>query len=287
MRAIFGLLTLGVSLTVAAWQAAPRRPFGFTPSGATTHADLERRFQAMPSTTRIRSAHAYLADKPHLAGSPRDRELAEWTRDQFTAYGLEDVEITTHEVLLPWPEEITVEMVAPRPWRAAMREDPIDGDPYTQISPEQAGHPLSRVLGVRRDHGPRRVRRQRQPGRLRSSGVAGHRRQGQDRARSLFGAVQLPRLQGADGAAARRRRHPDLLGSCRRWLPQGQGVSGWPLGTGQPHPARRDRLRLHGAGRSADAGLGVGTGRAPDREVAGDLASQRSSARRSPTKTRA
>ena len=141
MRAIFGLLTLGVSLTMAAWQTTSHRPFGFTGSGAIAQADLERRFQAMPAATRIRSAHAYLADKPHLAGSPRDRELADWTRDQFTAYGLEDVEITTHEVLLPWPEETTVEMVAPRPWRAAMREDPIAGDPYTQIPHEQAGIP--------------------------------------------------------------------------------------------------------------------------------------------------
>jgi len=141
MRAIFGLFTLGVTLTMAAWQSASHRPFGFTPSGATTHADLERRFQAMPSPAKIRVAHAYLADKPHMAGSPRDRELAEWTRDQFTAFGLEDVEITTHEVLLPWPEETTVEMVSPRPWRAAMREEPIAADPYTQIPPEQAGIP--------------------------------------------------------------------------------------------------------------------------------------------------
>jgi N-acetylated-alpha-linked acidic dipeptidase len=141
MRANFVPLAVGVSVTMAAWQGAPRRPFGFTEPGAAQQADLERRFQAMPSATRIRTAHAYLADKPHLAGSPRDRELAEWTRDQFTAFGLEDVELITHEVLLPWPEETTVEMVTPRPWRASMREDPIDGDAYTQIPPEQAGLP--------------------------------------------------------------------------------------------------------------------------------------------------
>ena len=138
---ILGLLTVGLSLTMAAWQSAPRRPFGFTVQGAATQADVEHRFQALPSAARIRSAHAHLSDKPHLAGSPRDRELAEWTRDQFTAYGLEDVELTAHEVLLPWPEETTVEMVTPRPWRASMREDPIAGDVYTQIPAEQAGLP--------------------------------------------------------------------------------------------------------------------------------------------------
>src|SRR5262249_36581118 len=109
--------------------------------GAAQQLDFERRFQAMPSPTRLRALHAYLADKPHLAGSPRDRELAEWTRDRFNEYGLEDVQITTHEVLLPWPEETSVEMTAPRAWPASMREDPLPGDPYTQIRPEEAGLP--------------------------------------------------------------------------------------------------------------------------------------------------
>ncbi|MGH9330017.1 MAG: M28 family metallopeptidase, partial [Vicinamibacterales bacterium] len=72
------------------------------------------------------------AAKPHVAGSPRDRELAEWTRDRWREYGLEEVDITEHEVLLPYPEEVTVEMTAPRPWRASMKEEAIPGDEYTQ-----------------------------------------------------------------------------------------------------------------------------------------------------------
>jgi len=77
-----------------------------------------------------------------MAGTPRDRQLAEWTRDRFTEYGLEDVEITTHDVLLPWPEEVSVELTAPRAWTASMREAPIDGDEYTQIPPDRAGLPF-------------------------------------------------------------------------------------------------------------------------------------------------
>jgi hypothetical protein len=30
------------------------------------------------------------------------------------AFGLEDTTITTHEVLLPWPEEVSVEMTEPK-----------------------------------------------------------------------------------------------------------------------------------------------------------------------------
>jgi N-acetylated-alpha-linked acidic dipeptidase len=67
-----------------------------------------------------------------MAGTPRDRELAEWTRDRWREYGLEDVEMTEHEVLLPYPEDVTVEMAAPKPWRASMKEEAIPGDEYTQ-----------------------------------------------------------------------------------------------------------------------------------------------------------
>jgi N-acetylated-alpha-linked acidic dipeptidase len=80
---------------------------------------------------RIRDFHKEYAAKPHVAGTPRDRELAEWTRDRWREYGLDDVSITVHEVLLPYPEDVTVEMTAPKIWRASMKEEPIPGDEYT------------------------------------------------------------------------------------------------------------------------------------------------------------
>ena len=138
---ILPLASIVAVLLTAAWQREPAAPFGFTRGNARAQQDLERRFLSMPSADRIRDAHALLSGKPHIAGSPRDRELAEWTRDQFASYGLEDVQITTHEVLLPWPLETSVEMLAPRAWQASMREDPIPEDPYTQIPPEEAGLP--------------------------------------------------------------------------------------------------------------------------------------------------
>ena len=76
-----------------------------------------------------------------MAGSARDRELAEWTRAHFERSGLDEVAITTHDVLLPWPEEVSVEMTAPRPWRAAMREEPIAGDPHTRVEHADPGIP--------------------------------------------------------------------------------------------------------------------------------------------------
>jgi N-acetylated-alpha-linked acidic dipeptidase len=140
-RAFTALCLLTAVLVAAAWRQPQSIPFGFTSASARAFASLERKFLELPSTERIRDANLYLAEKPHVAGSPRDRELAEWTRDRFKEYGLDDVQITTHEVMLPLPEETSVEMVQPRAWQASMREEPIASDPYTQISVQEAGLP--------------------------------------------------------------------------------------------------------------------------------------------------
>jgi N-acetylated-alpha-linked acidic dipeptidase len=139
MRVVFALAALVVASVV--YQTAGSAPLGFTAGTAASYSRTEQSFLALPSAERIRTAHRYLADQPHMAGTPRDLELAGWTRDQFIKYGLEDVQITTHDVLLPWPEEISVELTAPRAWRATLREQPIEGDQYTQISSALAGLP--------------------------------------------------------------------------------------------------------------------------------------------------
>jgi N-acetylated-alpha-linked acidic dipeptidase len=120
---------------------SPAVPFGFSPISAAAHLALEAKFLGLPDAARIRDAHRLLALKPHPAGSPRDRELADWTAQQFRSAGLEDVEITTHEVLVPELLEVAVDMILPKVWRASMRELPVDGDSDTAIAPALAGLP--------------------------------------------------------------------------------------------------------------------------------------------------
>jgi N-acetylated-alpha-linked acidic dipeptidase len=129
--ACFGAL-IGGLVYLAFSQPAPGRPlYGFIASGADAQRALETRWMPTVSADRIRDRHRFLTEKPHLAGSARDRELAEWTRDRWREAGLEDVQIVEHEVLLPWAEEVGVEMTAPRPFRASMKEDPVPGDEYS------------------------------------------------------------------------------------------------------------------------------------------------------------
>ena len=112
----FLLRVIPVACGAALLSAAPPRPalYGFTASSSAAERRIETRFLALPSPARARDAHAFLTADPHVAGSPRDRVLAEWVRDRWREYGLEQVEIVEHEVLLPYPTEVLVEMVSPR-----------------------------------------------------------------------------------------------------------------------------------------------------------------------------
>jgi N-acetylated-alpha-linked acidic dipeptidase len=147
MKRVAVALIVGALALLAARERPAPALLGFVASATAAQRDLERRFLAFPSADRIREVHRFLTDKPHMAGSPRDRELAEWTRDRFREFGLEEVAITTHEVLLPWPEELVIETIAPAgprgvaSWRASMREDPVPTDSFTDAPPAAIGLP--------------------------------------------------------------------------------------------------------------------------------------------------
>ena len=99
---------------------------GFTAGHQATQQTTERFLARFPSTWRIEADHRFLTAEPHSAGSPRDRALAEWTRDQWLAAGFDDVQIVEHRVLLSHPRDARLEMVAPRRWTATLRERPED-----------------------------------------------------------------------------------------------------------------------------------------------------------------
>ena len=121
----------------------PTTIFGFTASSSAIERRLEYRFLAIPSATKARAAHAFLTADPHLAGSPRDRVLAEWVRDRWREYGLEQVEIVEHDVLLPYAIDAQVEMIAPTRWRATLKEDAVAGDPFSARDAGVAYHAYS------------------------------------------------------------------------------------------------------------------------------------------------
>jgi N-acetylated-alpha-linked acidic dipeptidase len=83
-----------------------------------------------------------LTEEPHPSGSERTREVAEYVRDRFAAYGLEDVTIHRYDVLLPLPRTVGVTMVEPTELGLTLREDgyPEDKDSYAaEVGPTYLG----------------------------------------------------------------------------------------------------------------------------------------------------
>ncbi|MBK5298494.1 MAG: M28 family peptidase, partial [Vicinamibacteria bacterium] len=130
MRRWMAVVAVAVgAMTGIGAQQASTGIFGFMPASEIAQRELERRFLALPSADRARDYHRYLTDEPHVAGSDRNRHLAEWMRDTWKEYGLDTVEIVEHEVLLPFPTEMKLTMGN---WEARFTEDPVPGDPDTQ-----------------------------------------------------------------------------------------------------------------------------------------------------------
>ena len=127
-----------VALLLAGCSRSGPPPFGFTRASAPAQHAVERALIDRVDPSRIRELHRELTRLPHPAGSARDRELATWVSEHYREAGLEDVRLTTHDVLLPRPLEISVEMTRPHSWRANLRDGataiPDTGLPYHAFS---------------------------------------------------------------------------------------------------------------------------------------------------------
>ena len=79
-----------------------------------------------------RTQHRIFTLKPHMAGSARNYELAEYVAKQWREYGLEDVQLIEHPVYLPWPVRYEATLVKAKQ-KLSLREEPIpqDKDSYS------------------------------------------------------------------------------------------------------------------------------------------------------------
>src|SRR5581483_5041983 len=102
---------------------------GFTPASSARQTEIENKFKAIPSAEEERRQHRIFTQEPHVAGSKRNHELAEYIRDQWTKQGLEDVVIHRYDVYGSNPKSTSLEMIAPTHYRALLRETPLEADP--------------------------------------------------------------------------------------------------------------------------------------------------------------
>ena len=108
---------------------------GFSPAAAAAERSVEEALSARLDRDSVRAFFRHLTDQPHPAGSARNHELAQFLAEKWKAYGLEQVQLRRYDVLLPWPREVRVEMVAPTRYVASLREDAYLEDPHSAQDP--------------------------------------------------------------------------------------------------------------------------------------------------------
>jgi N-acetylated-alpha-linked acidic dipeptidase len=102
---------------------------GFTPASASRENDIEKKFKAIPSPDEERRQHRIFTAEPHVAGSKRNNELADYIAAEWRKQGLEDVIIRRYDVYGTNPKSASLEMIAPVHYQATLREAPLDADP--------------------------------------------------------------------------------------------------------------------------------------------------------------
>jgi N-acetylated-alpha-linked acidic dipeptidase len=108
---------------------------GFPADKAAAERALEGRFDASLSAEEIRERMRLMAAEPNQVGSPHDKANAEYTLQQFKAWGW-DAHIETFEILYPTPKEQSLQLLGQSPYSATLTEPPIPGD---ATSSRQAG----------------------------------------------------------------------------------------------------------------------------------------------------
>jgi N-acetylated-alpha-linked acidic dipeptidase len=100
---------------------------GFPPGTVAAEQSWESKAQAIPDPQRVRNTVQKLADKPHLAGTPASKAVADYLAGQLREWGLE-THVEEFEALLPTPQHRVLEMTEPKTYRARLLEPAVSGD---------------------------------------------------------------------------------------------------------------------------------------------------------------
>jgi N-acetylated-alpha-linked acidic dipeptidase len=99
----------------------------------------EEWIKGLPSSDSIKGFfHSYAAES-HVAGSEKDRRLAEWTRDMFVQFGVTNTSIETYWPLLNTPTSRSLTLLDDA--NATLFEATLKEDDDTQATPTFHGEP--------------------------------------------------------------------------------------------------------------------------------------------------
>jgi N-acetylated-alpha-linked acidic dipeptidase len=117
-----------VLLLILATPGVPQNTHeGLSLANASKLKPLEARLVQTIRPENCRSQHRIFTREPHMAGSVRNYELAQYVAQQWKEYGLEDVQLIEHPVYLPWPIRYEATLVGANE-KLSLKEDPIPED---------------------------------------------------------------------------------------------------------------------------------------------------------------
>lgn len=122
-----GLLTIALVLGSAIPRAQAPALRGFTVANSATERQAEEKFRGTPNPDNLRERMRVIADAPHHAGGPGSLKVAEYILAQEKSWGL-DARIESFEALMPYPVDRVVQLVAPEPYEAKLKEPAVSVD---------------------------------------------------------------------------------------------------------------------------------------------------------------
>lgn len=101
---------------------------GYSPGSAAREQETERAFRGVPTPSQAENDIRTLSRQPHVASTPQDYDTVRYVQDQFRSAGLV-TKIVPYEVMLPFPKEVKVDLVAPIEHVGPSLETAPPGDP--------------------------------------------------------------------------------------------------------------------------------------------------------------
>jgi len=95
--------------------------------------DVERILMAAPSPVSYGNHLLVLTEQPHMAGTDRNHMLAEYVRDRFREYGLDEVRFHEFPALLSYGKSASLSIATPTRTKLELREDPYPADKDSRL----------------------------------------------------------------------------------------------------------------------------------------------------------
>jgi N-acetylated-alpha-linked acidic dipeptidase len=100
----------------------PQPRLGFLAPHRDAEARAETAFLAVPAPERARAWLRALTEEPHVAGTPQDKETADYVLARLQEFGLK-AELVQYEVLLNYPKSVSLKLTRPEAVSLSLREE--------------------------------------------------------------------------------------------------------------------------------------------------------------------